>query len=184
MKTVVQEQVASEELALPPGVQEALGELVNAAKDGLLALSVGVGLGVLAETMEAEVAEVVGPRGKRDPDRTAVRHGAEKGSVTMGGRRVPVQRPRVRSADGGEEVELATYRHFADRDPLTRLVFEQMLAGVSTRRFEPANRSARRSRPPRGRPRSPRRRARSSPRPARRCRRSCPAASTTSGWRR
>jgi len=136
MKTVVQEQVASEELALPPGVQEALGELVNAAKDGLLALSVGVGLGVLAETMEAEVAEVVGPRGKRDPDRTAVRHGTEKGSVTMGGRRVPVQRPRVRSADGSEEVELATYRHFADRDPLTRLVLEQMLAGVSTRRFE------------------------------------------------
>lgn len=77
MKTVVQEQVASEELALPLGVQEALGELVSAAKDGLLALSVGVGLGVLAETMEAEVAEVVGPRGKRDPDRTAVRHGTE-----------------------------------------------------------------------------------------------------------
>jgi hypothetical protein len=34
---------------LPPSVQEALGELVNADKDGLLALSVGVGLGVLAE---------------------------------------------------------------------------------------------------------------------------------------
>jgi hypothetical protein len=30
----------------------------------------------------------------------------------------------------------APYRHFADRDPLTRLVLEQMLAGVSTRRFE------------------------------------------------
>jgi hypothetical protein len=55
MGTVVQEQVASQELALPPSVQEALGELVNAAKDGLLALSVGVGLGVLSEMMEAEV---------------------------------------------------------------------------------------------------------------------------------
>ena len=30
---------------------------------------------------------------------------------------------------------LATYAHFADRDPLTRVVLEQMLAGVSTRRF-------------------------------------------------
>jgi hypothetical protein len=28
-----------------------------------------------------------------DPDRTAVRHGHERGSVTLGGRRVPVQRP-------------------------------------------------------------------------------------------
>ena len=55
MRTVEQEQVASMELALPASVQEALGELVNAAKDGLLALSVGVGLGVVHELMEAEV---------------------------------------------------------------------------------------------------------------------------------
>jgi hypothetical protein len=39
MRTVEQEQVASAALALPPSVQVALGELVNAAKDGLLALS-------------------------------------------------------------------------------------------------------------------------------------------------
>lgn len=123
------------ELALPPAVQEALGELVNAAKDGLLALSVGVGLGVLGTLMEEEVAEVVGPKGARDPDRSAVRHGHEAGEVTLGGRRVAVQRPRVRAVDGSGEVRLATYAHFADRDPLTRVVLEQMLAGVSTRRF-------------------------------------------------
>jgi len=134
MRTVVQEQ-DTRELALPPSVQEALGELVNAAKDGLQALSVGVGLGVLAEMMEAEVDEVVGPKGKRIPDRVAVRHGHEDGEVTLGGRRVGVARPRARTADGEHEVALATYAHFADRDPLTRVVLEQMLAGVSTRRF-------------------------------------------------
>jgi putative transposase len=120
---------------LPPRVQEALGQLVGAAKEGLLALSVGVGLGVLSELMEEEVDDVVGPRGKHDADRMAVRHGREDGEVTLGGRRVPVKRPRVRSADGEAEVPLATYQHFADRDPLSRLVLEQMLAGVSTRRF-------------------------------------------------
>jgi len=135
MKTVEQEQVASSELALPPSVQQALGELVNAAKDGLLALSVGVGLGVLAEMMEAEVDEVVGPKGKRNPDRMAVRHGHEDGEVTLGGRRVGVQRPRARTVDGEHELALGTYAQFADRDPLTRVVLEQMLAGVSTRRF-------------------------------------------------
>lgn len=134
MRTVEQEQDAGE-LGLPPSVQEALGELVNAARDGLLALSVGVGLGVLAEMMEAEVDEVVGPKGKRNPERTAVRHGHEAGEVTLGGRRVAVRRPRARAADGASEVPLATYVHFADRDPLTRVVLEQMLAGVSTRRF-------------------------------------------------
>ena len=135
MRTVEQGQVASSELALPPSVQEALGELVNAARDGLLALSVGVGLGVLAEMMEAEVDEVVGPKGKRNPGRSAVRHGHEDGEVTLGGRRVGVQRPRARTADGERELALETYAHFADRDPLTRVVLEQMLAGVSTRRF-------------------------------------------------
>jgi putative transposase len=134
MRTVEQEQ-DTRELGLPPSVHEALGELVNAAKDGLLALSVGVGLGVLAEMMEAEVDEVVGAKGQRNPDRTAVRHGHEGGEVTLGGRRVGVQRPRARTADGEHEVALKTYAHFADRDPLTRVVLEQMLAGVSTRRF-------------------------------------------------
>jgi putative transposase len=125
----------AQEAVLPARVQEALGELVGAAKEGLLALSVGVGLGVLSELMEEEVDDVVGPKGKRNPDRTAVRHGHEAGEVTLGGRRVGVDRQRVRTADGAADVALATYAHFADRDPLTRVVLEQMLAGVSTRRF-------------------------------------------------
>jgi transposase-like protein len=120
---------------LPAGVQEALGQLVESAKEGLLALSVGVGLGVLAELMEEEVDEVVGPKGRHDPGRVAVRHGHEGGEVTLGGRRVPVERPRVRSADGESELVLATYAHFADRDPLSKAVLERMLAGVSTRRY-------------------------------------------------
>ena len=121
--------------ALPERVQEALGELAGAAKEGLLALSVGVGLGVLSELMAEEVDDVVGPKGRHDVDRVAVRHGHEAGQVTLGGRRVSVERPRVRAADGTGEVAVATYAHFADRDPLTKVVMEQMLAGVSTRRF-------------------------------------------------
>ena len=121
--------------ALPERVQEALGELAGAAKEGLLALSVGVGLGVLSELMAEEVDDVVGPKGRHDPSRSAVRHGSEAGQVTLGGRRVPVERPRVRATDGSGEVQMATYAHFADRDPLTKVVLEQMLAGVSTRRF-------------------------------------------------
>ena len=135
MKETVSVAQAATTQELPARVQEALGELVGAAKEGLLALSVGVGLGVLAELMEAEVDEVVGPKHARDPERSAVRHGHEAGQVTLGGRRVPVQRPRVRTADGSGEIGLATYAHFADRDPLTRVVLEQVLASVSTRRF-------------------------------------------------
>ncbi len=127
--------VTAAETVLPGRVQEALGELVGAAKEGLGALSVGVGLGVLAELMEEEVDEVVGPKGRHDPKRTAVRHGHEGGEVTLGGRRLAVERPRVRSADGRSELPLATYAHFAERDPISRVVLQQMLAGVSTRRY-------------------------------------------------
>src|SRR5918995_49648 len=123
------------ESPLPPVIQEALGELVGAAREGLLALSVGVGLGVVHELMELKVTEVVGPKGKHNPDRTAKRHGHEDGSVTLGGRRVPVRRPRMRSADDKQELPLLTYEYFADRDPLTRAVMDRMLAGVSMRKF-------------------------------------------------
>src|SRR5919204_632421 len=123
------------ESPLPAKIQEALGELVGAAREGLLALSVGVGLGVVHELMELEVDAVVGPKGKHDPDRRAVRHGHEDGSMTLGGRRVGVRRPRMRTADGEHELTVAAYEYFADRDPLTRAVMDRMLAGVSTRKF-------------------------------------------------
>jgi putative transposase len=121
--------------SLPPRIQEALGELVGAAREGLLALSVGVGLGVVHELMELEVDEVVGPKGKHNADRVAKRHGHEAGSMTLGGRRVRVRRPRMRTAAGGRELPVASYEYFADRDPLTRAVMDRMLAGVSTRKF-------------------------------------------------
>jgi putative transposase len=134
MRTVSPAPVTDDE-ALPERVREALGELVGAAKEGLLALSVGVGLGVLHELMEAEVDEVVGPKGRHDAERVAVRHGHEGGEVTLGGRRVPVRRPRARTADGSEELALESYRHFAARDQLADVMLERMLAGVSTRRY-------------------------------------------------
>ena len=135
MRKVQVEEVASAANAgLPERVQEALGELVGAAKEGLLALSVGVGLGVLGELMAEEVGEVCGPRGRHDPERVAYRHGSDDGEVTLGGRRVQVERPRMRAKEGGE-VPLATYEHFASRDALSRVVAERMLAGVSTRRY-------------------------------------------------
>lgn len=123
------------QLALPAEIQQALGELVGAAREGLLALSVGLGLGVVHQLMEREVDAVVGPKGKHDRERTAKRHGHEDGSMTLGGRRVPVSRPRIRTADDEHELPVSSYEYFADRDPLTRAVMDRMLAGVSTRKY-------------------------------------------------
>jgi len=136
-KLHVVEVVAAEEVcgpALPEHVQLSLAGIAGQAKEGLLALAVGTGLAVLHETMEWEVERIVGPKGRHDRARTAKRHGHTPGEVTLGGRRVPVSRPRVRTADDSEEIGLDSYGEFASRDLLGVVVLERMLAGVSTRR--------------------------------------------------
>ena len=104
-------------LAVPDEVTISMGEIAEDMHEGLLALAVGAGLQVMAALMEADVAAVCAPRGKHDPGRTAVRHGRERGSVTLGGRRTGVTRPRMR-ATGGGEVPVPAYELFApQRDP-------------------------------------------------------------------
>jgi hypothetical protein len=74
---------------VPAEVRVSLGQIAESAKEGLLALAVGAGMQVMSAMMDAEVAALVGPKGKHVTDRAAVRHGHEDGSVTLGGRRVP-----------------------------------------------------------------------------------------------
>jgi putative transposase len=102
--------VSAGSAGLPEGLAERVdGHLATFAAhltQGLLAASTAVGLEVMAELMATEVDQVVGPKGKHDPARVATRHGSERGTVTLGGRRVPVQRPRVRSM--GEDAHEVT----------------------------------------------------------------------------
>jgi putative transposase len=122
-------------LTIPEEVSVALAEIAHSAEEGLLALAVGAGLQVLDRLMEESVGALAGPKGKHNPDRVAVRHGHEQGSVTLGGRRVGVQRPRVRAADGSGELPVAAYQLFSSTEVLGRLALERMLGGLSTRRY-------------------------------------------------
>jgi putative transposase len=122
-------------LAVPEQVSVAVGEITADVREGLLALAVGAGLQVMRAMMEADVATACGPRGKHDPQRVAVRHGREQGSLILGGRRVPVTRPRMRAADGSGELPVPSYALFNSTEALGRLAMERMLAGLSTRRY-------------------------------------------------
>jgi putative transposase len=126
---------AAADVVVPESATIALGEIAESAKEGLLALAVGAGLQVMAAMMAESVAAVCGPKGKHDPDRVGYRHGTETGSVTLGGRRVPVRRPRVRAADGSGELPVAAYELFAGTEVLGRMAMERMLAGLSSRRY-------------------------------------------------
>ena len=123
------------EVAVPEQVIVSMAEIAESAKEGLLALAVGTGLQVMAAMFEEDVARLCGPEGKHNPDRAGYRHGSEAGSVTLGGRRVPVTRPRVRAADGSGELHLPSYDLFSSTEVLGRLAMEKMLAGLSSRRY-------------------------------------------------
>jgi putative transposase len=138
MKTVPTVRLvdASETAGLPEWPEEiqlAMTDIAGVAREGLLAMSVAAGMAVMQAMFEAEIAAACGPKGRHDQNRAAVRHGTGRGSVTLGGRKVAVTRPRARTTDG-HEVPLTSYTHFAAEDVLTRVVMERMLAGVATRR--------------------------------------------------
>ena len=121
--------------AIPERVSVAMSEIAENLHEGLLALAVGAGLQVVQALMEADVSTLAGPKGKHNMMRSAVRHGRERGSVTLGGRRVPITRPRVRAADGSGEVAIASYELFSSTELLGKMALERMLAGLSTRRY-------------------------------------------------
>jgi putative transposase len=123
------------EVTVPEQVIVSMAEIAESAKEGLLALAVGTGMQVMAAMFEEDVARLCGPEGKHNPDRAGYRHGCEAGSVTLGGRRVPVTRPRVRAADGSGELHLPSYGLFSSAEVLGQLAMEKMLAGLSSRRY-------------------------------------------------
>ena len=134
-KTYQNEDIDTNQPTVPEAVSVALTELVGEVQEGLLALAVGTGLQVLTALMEQDVTARCGVKGRHDATRTATRHGHGAGSVTLGGRRVPVVRPRMRASDGSGELPVAAYELFSQTEVLGRMAMERMLAGLSTRRY-------------------------------------------------
>ena len=128
-------EIDTSQPAVPERVSVALDELAGELREGLLAFAVGTGLQVMAALMDEDVTAVCGPKGRHDADRVGVRHGRERGSVSLGGRRIPVQRPRMRAADGSGELPVASYELFSGTEVLGRMALERMLSGLSTRRY-------------------------------------------------
>ena len=90
------------------------------------------------QMLEAEVAQVAGAKGTHQAQRTAQRHGHQGGDVVLAGRKVKIQRPRVRTVDG-REVPLQNYQGLQQRDLLDEAAFEQRLDGVASRHYDMVN---------------------------------------------
>lgn len=125
--------------SLPAVVQLAVGDIAEAAREGLLALSVTAGMAVLGEMMEAERTALCGPIHAKDSGGDYERNGTTPTSVVLGGRKVPIRRPRVHATDGSAEPQLESFTAAASSDLLAQVATERMLAGISTRRYRRAN---------------------------------------------
>jgi len=134
MKNYQTEELAAA-IALPTSVNVAMTDIAATMREGLLAMAVSAGLAVMGALMEESVMALCGPKGKHDAGRSAVRHGAEDGSVTLGGRRVGVRRPRVRASDGSGELPVPAYDLFSSTELLGEMALAKMMAKLSTRRY-------------------------------------------------
>ena len=121
---------------LPAELAVELGAIAGLCREGLMAVAVEAGLATAMAMMRSEAEVLCGGWNARDPQRTHVRGGTAPTSVVMGGQKLPIRRPRVRSVESDEEVQLETFGVFAQGDLLNRVVIERMLAGVATRSFE------------------------------------------------
>lgn len=113
-------------------------KLLDVLVDAGLALRelvVQTGLQVFGALLEEDRTALCGRRSQPQPERGAYRHGHDEGTLVFGGRKVRIQKPRVRSVNG-EELELPTWQAMRNEDPLQQRVLEQILVGVSTRGYE------------------------------------------------
>lgn len=122
-KKAVKKEIAEVvQLGLPGVVQQGLREVIF-----------DEGMQVVLAMLEEERTAFCGPRYRHDPERRARRHGHADGELVLGGRLVSVRRPRVRDVRG--EITLPSWSAFSERDPLSERAVEQMIVGVSTRKY-------------------------------------------------
>ena len=104
-------------------------------RETMVHLAVSAGLAVLQAYLEQDRVAICGPVCSRSKARNGLRWGSSPSEITLGGRRVKVMRPRVRSRDTEEEIELPNFAWASAQDPLVARTVEQILAGVSTRNY-------------------------------------------------
>lgn len=97
-------------------------------------LVMSLGIQAIGAMLEQERTALCGPLYAHDAERTATRGGSTPGSLTMGGRKVRIKRPRVVGRDG-KEVPLGTWEDLGSADPMGDRVLEQMTVGVATRKY-------------------------------------------------
>jgi putative transposase len=114
-------------------VEPLIEEFLAGAREDIETFAAELGLRVIERVLEAEIQKKVGRWGQQ-PVR---RYGHQPGYVIFGGRKVPFQRPRVRSRED-KEVELASYKAFQQKGKMQQAVARQLMRQCSSRDYQGA----------------------------------------------
>jgi putative transposase len=108
-------------------------EVILQTKAEIEALSAQAGLKIIHSFLEQEIEQRCGLHGQQ----SAYRHGRQPGFVIFAGRKVPINKPRLR-ARGGAELTLKSYQAFQQDGRMQRAVARKLTHQVSTRNYAAA----------------------------------------------
>jgi len=102
-------------------------------REEIEALASQVGLKIIRHFLDEEIAQKCGRHGQQQ----AYRHGSQPGYVVYAGRKVTIDKPRVRSKEG-RELTLESYKAFQQNGRMQKAVARKLMHQVSTRNYEGA----------------------------------------------
>jgi len=110
-----------------------MSELIAGVRQDIEGFAAQLGLTIIQRVIAAEIEQKVGKWGQQQTHR----HGHQPGYVIYGGRKVSLERPRLRSLED-QEVPLASYQAFQTEGKLQAAVARQLTRQCSTRNYEGA----------------------------------------------
>jgi len=123
--------------AIGEDISQLFEDLISGVAAEIEGLAGEAGLLIIKSVIDHEVERVAGKRYERSSDKRSSRWGSQPGYVVFGGRKVDIDRPRVRDKKG-EEVELKSYGKFQRRGKMQESISSKMIRGVSSRDYEGA----------------------------------------------
>jgi len=127
LSTIEKSETLNMQMELP------MAELIAGACDSFEALCGEIGLRIMLSVMQREIELKTGPWGQQQN----YRHGKQKGYVVYAGRKLAVERPRLRHPQTGE-VPLESYKAFQSDGKMQRAVARRVLRNCSMRNYEGA----------------------------------------------
>ena len=104
--------------------------------DSLLEKVISLGIESYLELVEQEITSICGERYRHIADREFTRWSSKETSVVIGGKKIPVSHSRVRNIKSSKEKEIESINRYKDKELLSHRQMEQMIIGVSTRKYK------------------------------------------------